>query len=500
MIKTRRARRTSVSGVIGKIALIVAAIVFLVYFIGVIFFKSHFVIGTEINGVNCSMKNVASAEEKITKVVQNYEITVEARENKKETLNGKHFDMDVVFDDSMNDLLKEQNPFLWFLSFSKKSSKSVGVTISYNKEQLEQNVLQLECMQKASMQAPVNASIAYNSEKKQYEVVEEVLGTTVDTVQMQQAVADCVENLKETLSMEKEQCYVAPEYTKESDAVKEALEKANKYVATKVTYDYTTEQVEVNEEQISQWLVINEDMKVSFDKEKVQQFVSDMASKFDTIFTTRTFKTSYNEKITLTQGDYGWWTNRVEERKDLIRFIKKGVSGEKEPVYYQKAVKRGTNDIGDTYVEVNLTKQHVLLYKNGKKIKESDCVTGRNSSPTPTGIYSVTYKDYTYEGHQVQLVGENYASDVSFFIPFSGNVGLHDASWRRSFGGNQYKTQGSHGCVNLPYDMAKAIFDTVEKGMPVIVYEEGGSQQAATTQQSATTQALADTQTASEEE
>ena len=135
-------------------------------------------------------------------------------------------------------------------------------------------------------------------------------------------------------------------------------------------------------------------------------------------------------------------------------------------------MQRGSDDLGDTYVEVNLTRQHVILYKNGKRYREADCVTGGPSSATPTGIYSVTYKDYTYEGHQVQLVGENYASDVNFFIPFSGNVGLHDASWRKSFGGSIYKTNGSHGCVNLPYDMAKAIFDTVEKGMPVIVYQE----------------------------
>ena len=131
-------------------------------------------------------------------------------------------------------------------------------------------------------------------------------------------------------------------------------------------------------------------------------------------------------------------------------------------------------------MEVNLTRQHVHLYKNGKLVDEADCVSGKTKSPTPAGIFSITYKDHTYEGHQVELTGEDYSSEVNFFIPFYGNVGLHDAGWRRSFGGTQYKTRGSHGCVNLPYHMAESIYNTVDKGMPVIVYEEPGVPSATT--------------------
>lgn len=99
-------------------------------------------------------------------------------------------------------------------------------------------------------------------------------------------------------------------------------------------------------------------------------------------------------------------------------------------------------------------------------------MTGKLKNPTPSGIYSVTYKDHTYENHQVQLVGENYTSKVDYFIPFNGNIGFHDASWRRVFGGTFYKYKGSHGCVNLPYHMAVSIYDNMEKGYPVIVYED----------------------------
>jgi lipoprotein-anchoring transpeptidase ErfK/SrfK len=59
---------------------------------------------------------------------------------------------------------------------------------------------------------------------------------------------------------------------------------------------------------------------------------------------------------------------------------------------------------------------------------------------------------------------------VDYFIQFSYNVGIHDASWRSTFGGEIYKTSGSHGCINVPLKKAKKIFDNIEAGTPVVAY------------------------------
>ena len=69
--------------------------------------------------------------------------------------------------------------------------------------------------------------------------------------------------------------------------------------------------------------------------------------------------------------------------------------------------------------------------------------------------------------------GEDYATPVKYWMPFAGDVGMHDASWRKSFGGNIYKTNGSHGCINLPTSVAKTIYNTIEKGWRVLVYASG---------------------------
>ena len=107
------------------------------------------------------------------------------------------------------------------------------------------------------------------------------------------------------------------------------------------------------------------------------------------------------------------------------------------------------------------------FYVDGKTYVETDVVTGNVSqgNATPVGVYAITYKE-----RDATLTGENYSSPVEYWMPFNGNIGIHDASWRTTFGGELYKTSGSHGCVNTPPANAKKIFEKIEKGMPVIVH------------------------------
>ena len=115
-------------------------------------------------------------------------------------------------------------------------------------------------------------------------------------------------------------------------------------------------------------------------------------------------------------------------------------------------------------MEVNLTAQHLFFYKDGKLLVESDFVSGNAARgwSTPSGAYPLTYKE-----RNATLNGEGYSTPVSYWMPFNGGIGLHDASWRSSFGGTIYKTNGSHGCINLP--------------PPVLCYELAGTEQTTTT-------------------
>ena len=107
------------------------------------------------------------------------------------------------------------------------------------------------------------------------------------------------------------------------------------------------------------------------------------------------------------------------------------------------------------------------FYKKGKLVLESDFVSGNlnRNNGSPDGVFKIVYRQ-----KDATLVGENYASNVKYFMPFAYNVGLHDASWRSTFGGEIYKTSGSHGCINLPEKIAKKLYDKVDVGTPVIAF------------------------------
>ena len=100
-------------------------------------------------------------------------------------------------------------------------------------------------------------------------------------------------------------------------------------------------------------------------------------------------------------------------------------------------------------------------------ITEGDIVSGNvnNDCATPAGIYSLVYKQ-----KDTVLKGEGYASPVDFWMPFNGGIGIHDASWRYTFGGSIYVSNGSHGCINAPHSLANAIYNNIESGTPIICY------------------------------
>ena len=115
-------------------------------------------------------------------------------------------------------------------------------------------------------------------------------------------------------------------------------------------------------------------------------------------------------------------------------------------------------------VVVSILNQTLNYYEKGQVVLSSPVVTGLNNA-TPKGTYKILSKS-----RNVTLVGENYESHVRYWMPFIGrSYGLHDASWRSNFGGQIYKTNGSHGCVNLPTNKAAQLYDLIEVGTPVII-------------------------------
>ena len=234
-----------------------------------------------------------------------------------------------------------------------------------------------------------------------------------------------------------------------------------------VTYRFGDRKEVLDGAEISRWLRFGRDGKISANLKQIQQYVKGLADTYDTAYKSRNFKTSYGPVVRIHQGDYGFQIDQKKETEALEKIVLSGRSRAREPVYIQRAASRGAADYGDTYVEINLETQHLFLYKDGRRILDTDFVSGNLSKGygTPCGIYGITYKQ-----RNAVLKGADYRSKVSYWMPFNRGIGLHDASWRTKFGGDIYRHSGSHGCINLPPEKAKEIFRAIQKGTPVICY------------------------------
>ncbi len=246
------------------------------------------------------------------------------------------------------------------------------------------------------------------------------------------------------------------------------MEQAQKDLAgVTITYQFGDQSEVLDNDRILSWLKEQEDGSVAIDEQQAKAFVKELAEKYDTAYTHRTFHTTAGRDIQITQGDYGWRIDQEAETKHLLELLAAKQSAVCEPIYAQTAAVHAQNDWGTTYVEVSLTDQYLWLYKDGKCILESYFVSGNpnRGHATPKGIYGLTYKT-----RDAMLSGQGYDSKVKYWMPFNRNVGLHDAPWRKTFGGQIYKSNGSHGCINLPPANAAKIYENVDKNTPVIVY------------------------------
>lgn len=437
----------------------------LVYFGIAFYYSSHFYYGSLINGIDYSGKTVEQVEENIAREISRYSITLEGRNGLTDIITADDFNYHYISDGQIRALKEEQNPLAWPFSFFNKKELSMEATTEYDAELLDEAFRQLVFFDKKNQIKPTNASIQYVDDS--FQIVEESAGNYVKSKVLKKALQNAIDTNQSTISLEDADCYAKPTLTKNNKSLKSALKKLNKYTNLTVTYDFGSRTEVLDKEQLHTWVSYDEDFNVYLDEDKVKDYVSYLNYHYTTFGIPRQFTKHNGKTITIRGGDYGWWINRSKETEELTKIIKAGKSVTRTPVYYQTAASREVDDIGNTYVEISLNKQHLWVFVDGEEVIDSAIVTGNISRNygTPAGAYSITYKE-----RNATLVGENYSSPVSYWMPFNGNIGMHDATWRSKFGKDIYVRNGSHGCVNLPPKKAAKIYNLIEKGTPVIVY------------------------------
>lgn len=448
------------------IVIIISLITLLIIYLGTsLYFMDRFYFGSKINGVSITGKTTEDIETDILAENEAYILKLKQRGNVEENIKGRDIEYKYNLEDIIEDLKESQSGFGWIYGVFKTNDYKLKKEVSYNEELLKDKFDSLNCFNGDNIIEPENAKIEY--ENTEYVIKEEVFGNKINKDILYNKVQEALNNGDKEINLEEIKVYEDPQYTANSKEVVEAKDILNKYIGSSVTYNIG-DQVEVlNRETIHNWLYTDENFGVVIDEVKVREYVNSLSAKYDTFGSTRSFKTSLGTTVNVDGGNYGWWINYNEEIQALLNTIKEGKSEKRQPIYAQTAASYGPNDYGNTYVEINLTTQHIWLYKDGVLMVEGPIVSGTANSKyaTPSGTYGLTYKE-----RNAILRGENYAAPVSYWMPFNQDIGIHDATWRSNFGGQIYIADGSHGCINTPYNVASTIFEYINQGSPVICY------------------------------
>ena len=466
MSKTAKKRIAIVCGSI-------VGIVAVVYFGGVIFFQGHYYPGTMINGNSFSLRSVDDAEDYMADQVAGYTLTLKEKNGQTETISGQDIGISYQENGALEQVKSQQNPFLWPEALLKKSDVTAKIGIGYDEAKLESLTASLNCVTASDQVASQNAQPVYDG--SQFVIQDEVVGTQVNQENLLQKVKEAVGGFSQELDLEAENCYITPTYTKDSPEVKAAVDKMNSYLKSKITYDLSPKTEVVDQTLISQWLTVDDKMQVVFDTEKVNAYIAELASKYNTVGTTRTFVSGRGDTVQVSGGDFGWYLNQEDEYAALTANIESGQEVSREPKWSRRGADHGdNNDYGNTYAEVDLTTQHFWFFQNGKAIMSCDIVSGKpnGEDDTPQGSYDLTYKtkNAVLRGQLLPNGQYSYESPVAFWMPFNGDIGFHDASWQTRFGGDWYLTHGSHGCINMKYDDAAKLYDLINETTPIICH------------------------------
>ena len=435
-------------------------------------YKRVYFPNTTINGLDVSGLTPDEVKKQITDETSGYTMTLQERGGENEAIRGSDIDLHPEFDGTLEKILENQSPLAWGFHIGRYVDYTIDTMAVFDDAKLSAVVSGLKCLTPEKAVAPQNAYISNYISGTGYEIVPEEQGASPDPQLLSDAVKNAILNFQENLSLEDAQVYEKPQITAESEALNAELAAWNKYVHTTVTYRFGSRNEVLDGEKIHTWLVSDGQGGVLLDESKIGEYVSWLAQTYNTAYKPKSLKTSYGQTVTISKSVYGWKINQKEETEAIKQILLSCESQEREPVYSQTAAVHDENDYGNTYVEINLTAQHLFFYKEGKLVIESDFVSGNESRgwSTPAGAYPLTYKQ-----RNATLKGQNYATPVSYWMPFNGGIGMHDAYWRSSFGGKIYKTNGSHGCINLPPAVAKTVYENISAGMPVLCYHLQGS-------------------------
>ncbi|HJI21858.1 MAG TPA: L,D-transpeptidase/peptidoglycan binding protein [Coprobacillaceae bacterium] len=458
---------------------IVVLVLLIVYLAGMLYYNDKFLNGTMVNGSDVGGMTLQKANDQLSKKVNGQSLKLIFNDGQSEVLQSAQLGVSYNKDNSLNQLMKNQNKWAWFIGFFKNEKNTLTDLIQISDENLTNGIASMEHAKEENQIAPTDAYIQYKDGS--FSIIEETLGSKFNIEELVKNIKVALSEGKQQLDVTKANGYVKPQVYKDDQDLNNQLKAANEYCLSAITYTTPKgREIALDGSTLITWLSKQDDGSYTKDesvfKEKLTAFVKELASQYNSIGATRTFTGKDGQSHTVSGGTYGFRVSTDSEVSALLKMINENKSENNRIPEHTGQLPSGENGgLGTTYLEINITKQHLWFVKDGSVVLESDFVSGKESDPTrltPSGTYYIYNKERNrvLRGTKQPNGKYEYESPVSYWMPFNKGIGLHDASWRSTFGRDIYINSGSHGCINLPTGFAGSLYSQIYVNLPVVVY------------------------------
>lgn len=438
-----------------------------------VYYHNAFEYGTWINQVYCTGRSIEEVNEELVKDFHYDGITIVDRDGNSYEIVATDIAYQFDFVKALEIYQKRQNSWAWIDSLFHAQVRELTPVVSFDEQKLEECLGGIPILQQT--QAEEDRRVAIIKTNQGYELINERVNV-LSTEEAREAIITAISDSKTELSLEEAGCY---HDLKLDAAMQDTLALWKKLDAFQhqcnVVYQMGEDQIPVDASVVCEWIELSEDGSFALDESgnlqlaenAIPDFIKNLAAEYDTVGGTRQFQPTRGEAVMVEGGIYGNQIDQSAEVEYLTDAFNRKLTEVHEPTYKQKAWKQGKDDIGATYIEVDMGEQMMYYYKDGVLQLETPIVTGNTSlrRGTPSGVNYV----YLKQTNRI-LRGPGYASHVDFWMPVKGGIGIHDAAWRSKYGGEIYKTNGSHGCINTPRDAMEQLFDMAEVGTPVVMF------------------------------
>ncbi len=436
------------------------------------YYKNVFTFGTWINGIYCTGMTSGQVSELLLAQYQYPVMQVHMLGDEVHEIHYQEYGVQADYSKAVEEVLAENSGWAWLKRGNICKSLEVAPDYDYNLEVMEQQLLALDWLNENLYDESKTVSIVKTLEDG-YILVDETQDLLVQTKAIEKIKVSIVNQLtKIDLT---EDCYMDIPYNEKMKQTMEKWKGIEAFQDFVFIYEFGDRKEIIDQGVVCDWIMLDEDGYIVYDENNlpvldesmIEEYVAYLGSNYNTVGMERSFQATRGDIVKVSGGAYGNELDLETESEYLKNAFLDKKREVRTPEYISEAFVKGTDDIGNTYIEIDMGNQMMYYYKGGRLKLETPIVTGnmKRNWDTPSTVCYVYYK----QRNRV-LRGANYATPVKYWMAVHGNIGIHDASWRKEFGGDIYLTDGSHGCINTPMEKVKELYDMVEVGTPVIMF------------------------------